>query len=796
MNTTQEAYNILALVGEAILTKDGCLSLLYEMRMPECYSLSEEEIENLQESFFNAFSHIKKGYIHRQDIYQRSEFYYPIGVSESFLSNSDKKTFEGRLKMEHKTILVFTLSGISGLEKAYISNPLSYKEALTKASKEQVSVFLESVESVVTILRGKVDIFPLSRESMYEYIFSLSNGLYQDGGIRDIVFESTLNVGTKKGQILALCQEEYMPDRVTCPVADTTIRAKGLFMTELEELGVHFPYTHVVNQIWRFEGRSFYELLKGRVKTFGRHRDFDPDIKKEYEELEEYQSKMRNDTLCRYHYNILLLEENEEFLLQAVNRVKEVLRNADFNFYIPSYESLHLLFLGSIPGREFLLGTEMYSILLDLKTSLSLNSVYSLQKGDEKGVWFNDRIYQTPLQIDLWDEEKKRIPARNAIVIASTGGGKSVATLNIIQQYLEQGVKVIVVEFGKSFYQLTQLYPEQSIHIDYDGKMPLGINPFYVPNGTPDKEKIKTLVNLVLIFWRRPAITEDTAQVVSLTRLIEGYYCSVSEGHSFPSFYRFVKDLGESLFDVFQIQKEYFDLESFLHICSEFCENGYYENVCQDSTLGSTIAEKDFIVFELTQIKKDPFLVSVIMSILFDTIENKILSDRSIKGMLVFDEYAEAQAIRDQHSGIDIHSTVAFCYQKLRKENGAIMTIIQSPAQLPENEYTKGIISNTQLLFVLPTNNVVYDQTIERFHIQENSQIALLKSGRNDFTSSRPYSEIYIGFIPDFSTVVRLELSPERLLAFQTDGDVWNELQTMVQSGKTLEESIKYKLYN
>ena len=46
----------------------------------------------------------------------------------------------------------------------------------------------------------------------------------------------------------------------------------------------------------------------------------------------------------------------------------------------------------------------------------------------------------------------------------------------------------------------------------------------------------------------------------------------------------------------------------------------------------------------------------------------------------------------------DIHQTVAFFYQKIRKENGAVMTIIQSPFQAAGNEYTKGIIANTQLV--------------------------------------------------------------------------------------------------
>lgn len=159
--------------------------------------------------------------------------------------------------------------------------------------------------------------------------------------------------------------------------------------------------------------------------------------------------------------------------------------------------------------------------------------------------------------------------------------------------------------------------------------------------------------------------------------------------------------------------------------------------------------------------------------------------------MLIFDEYAESQSIKDTFSGADIHSTVAFCYQKLRKENGAVGTIVQSMAQLPDNEYTKGIIANTQLLYVLPANEVVYDQTIEAFHIKNRSHINLMKSIRNDFTGTRPYSEIFLRFMDNYATVVRLELSPEKLLAFQTDGEKWNRLQEIYREVGSLETAIE-----
>lgn len=92
---------------------------------------------------------------------------------------------------------------------------------------------------------------------------------------------------------------------------------------------------------------------------------------------------------------------------------------------------------------------------------------------------------------------------------------------------------------------------------------------------------------------------------------------------------------------------------------------------------------------------------------------------------------------------------------------------------------------------MLPANEVVYDQTIEAFHIKNPSHINLMKSIRNDFTAARPYSEIFLRFMDNYATVVRLELSPEKLLAFQTDGEKWNRLQEIYNEVGSLETAIE-----
>lgn len=118
-------------------------------------------------------------------------------------------------------------------------------------------------------------------------------------------------------------------------------------------------------------------------------------------------------------------------------------------------KGLYNIFTSSVIGRENCLDTD-YLFLSDLHSSLCMSINYSTFKNDKEGILFNERLFQTPIRKDIGGEEAHT--ARNMIVAASTGGGKSVVTQNITQQCIEQNYKLIVVEFGKSFYQLTQLF--------------------------------------------------------------------------------------------------------------------------------------------------------------------------------------------------------------------------------------------------------------------------------------------------------------------------------------------------
>lgn len=777
----EDLYPVLSLNNGVLLSKNGSITLGFSVEQPECYSLDCESIDFRLKEFFRAFKPMSdKTIIHKQDIYISKYFDSSIIKGDSFLQTADRRFFDKQKYFEHKCFLFFSIERLSSLSSAYIKNPLSYKSSLAKDDLSRLSVFVDDVENAITILGNlpNTAIKQLSEEDFREYIYMYTNGLKDDdNSFSDVFFEDRVKINEKRGRIYSFCDSFYLPDTLESTVKDESISNanSSLYCSLLECLGMHLKYSHVVNQYWRFN-KAFKAELSHKVRLFGQYRNFDKEIEHERKQLEDLETEIvsEGNIICENHYNIYLLEDENVFD-KADEEIRQKLKLLDFRYYVPAFDNLREMFFSSIGGNASKLRSDFW-FLSDLQSSLCLTVHQSTFKQDERGIFFNERIDNVPCLIDTWNGRKGyKLPARNSVVIASTGGGKSVTTLSIVQQNIEQGNKTVVVEFGKSFYQLTQMYNNISLHIDYDENTPLGINPFHLSNGRLTNDKINTLVNLILKFWRITAIKEDDNQVVALRDLLQHYYKNVSYNHSFEGFYNYIKSNYEKIVLELNLNKAYFDYDSFIHVCKEFCTGGYYENVCKASSLGDIIAEKDFIVFELTKIKKDPFLVSVIMSIILDVIETKLL-DRNTRGLLVFDEYAETQTLKDKDNSI--HATVAFCYQKLRKENSAVLIVLQSPAQLSDDEYSKGIIANTQILYVLPTTETVYNSIIRTFEISNKSHIDLMKSQRNNFEGENKYSEVFIRMGDLYAVVVRLKLSPEKFYTYQTDGETWAELQT------------------
>lgn len=801
MITSGEAYSILDINENVFLSKDGSYNISFLLTNPEPYSLDEGKLDLRHIAQLKAFKNITGGvYVHKQDVvlerkYDAKKHYY----RDTFLTQSEFRHFNGRNTIEHYSLLSFTLEGLESLEKSYIANPYKFKEELVTRDLERLNTFNETIKNTISIINSiyNTKVEPLKEEELKYLLFNYVNGFHEDGSVRDVIFDKKLEIGDNYYSVLALSDSTYLPDTLTNIVEDKTLNRKNVAMKTgfMDSFGVFFPQNHIYNQLLYFPGHdTLKKEFEFRVEMYDKHKSFSPRIKSEYNRLQGIlDGILENDvTLCKCHFSIITWDKDKEQLRLKEDKIKDILSNKEIKYYIPTYEGLEDIFLGTIIGRESRLSKD-YFFLNSLQAALCLFLNYSFYQDDEEGIVFQDRILQVPHRKDWWDKRKRRIAARNFILFAPTGSGKSAATQNIVQQFLEEGVKIIVAEFGSSFEQLTKLYPTKSAHIKYDRNTPLGINPFDLGGKELTPDKLLSLTSIVLKFWRLSIEDKNNINIkVAVSKTISEYYLHDTGDKSFSNYYYFIEECYPVIEENQQIPEGYFDVKSFLHVCSQFLEGGMYENVCKSTTDTEYILRnKDFVVFELRQIKNDSFLVSVVLSILNDTVSEKILSDRSIRGYLIFDEMAESQEMKNNDSGEDILSTVAFLTQGIRKENGGVGLIYQTPTQMPEgNHYADSIIGNTQILGVLQGNEQVYDNIIKRFHIKNQEHIDLMKSVQNDFSGSKPHSELFIRFNEEYATVVRLEFSREKYYAFQTEGVQWSKLQKSYEITNNLETSI------
>ena len=785
-----------------IVGKNGSLTYVVKLSSPETYSLYKDAIEDRHTVFMQAFSHMPdNSYIHKQDVYRLTAF-NPSSLATSYLSKADQEHFVGREYLTHTCMLAFTLAGLGSLSEKYLKKIIKFDENLSKEDKDKLSEFLAAVEFALNNLSSlrNTAISHLTEDELKSYIFESAN-FYDSRGIRDINFAEEITAGQIKSKVYAITDAEFF-SKADYAVADkdyTVSREKSeLYMSPAEAFaGIHLNCNHTYNQIFYFYGdKKLKEELKANYEDHDKNQSWDkttliPKTEALGSLLKEINKN--KEVLCYAHYSILLWDEDAVRLDSFEKTLRSALDLYNIHYYIPSFGNLADIYGSGIIGCVASLERQ-YMFLTTLALASLFMVHYTTFQNDPDGVWFNDRLFQIPLKKDIWDAKKKRIHARNAIVIAPTGSGKSFTVNSIVQQLLDQNYTVVAVEFGNSFKQLCYLYPEISVHVEYDQNEPLGINPFDIGVEGLSPEKRDTLVALCMRFWKLPQA--DANQTVALRKFIVLYYRDNKSDWSFQNFYEYLNRNFHRLCEEEGISEDFFDIKSFLHICSEFMPGGGYANLCASEGIGGTLSGKRFIHFELTKVKNDPFVASIVMSLLFDVINNKILSDTSQKGYIIFDEYAETAQMKPINSlDVDIHQAVATFYQKIRKENGAVMTIIQSPVQLPNNEYTKGIVANTQLLYVLEGTEVVYDAIIETFKIRDNAQINQMKSIKNRYSGDRPYSECWIRFGQDYSLTVRIEASKRKFLAFQTEGETRAALDKLYASnGHNMEKAIEHFL--
>lgn len=757
--------------GNMVFAASGNVVLAFETVLPEIYSLSENDFEEIHSGWFQSLKSLPTGtVVHKQDVYLKRNYSAEKLPNHTFLEKATHSYFKGREHLEHRSYLFF----IHTKNKSF--NHPKYVNPFKKVSRnvpgdldDNLKRFQNSVNDAVSFLNNsrKLELIPLTEKEISSLSTNYFNG-FQEGFDTNILLDkNNISIGDNHFDVLAVNSELCFGESIQSSKTNDKFTSDDFVFHQgfIDGLGLNLKENHIVNQVIYLDDRQKWrKLLDAKVEELNKSSNFGSQNKVVLKKIQHILDQINNDDtsrIIRGHLNVIYWGKDRSNLSSINARIKTEFKLLDIVPYYPKGEERKNYFLNSYFCFSSNFSNEDLYVT-DLKHGLCLFINNSNYKSDAKGIIFNDREYNIPVLKDVWDESKKRIKARNFAIFAPTGEGKSFLANNILRQYFESGVRLVIIDLGGSYTKFAKLYPNDYTILRYENGKSLGINPFYI--SSPDDLTADRLEDLSEFLFELFASDMEVtkAQSVSIKKILLDYYINYNGDYSLQSFYSYVERHSEDLLHVLKIHPDYFNINNFLHIMSEYVEDGIYSflfEVGEDQTY--KIEDKRLIVFELDEVKDNKEILSVMLKLIKSAIQRTIWKNRAEKGIILFDEFAKQLKFEN------VLESVEFYYQAIRKQNGAIGIVLQSINQLPNNSTSASILENTQVIYSL-RNEKGYEELQKRLNLSSHD-LNQLKSIKNNFIGERKYTEIFIK-IGKESNVFRLEVPKEVYAAYLTDG--------------------------
>ena len=783
-------HPIVDIQDHILFVNNGNVVLCYKVDLPEIYSLSETDFEDLHGSWFQGFKSLPTGtVIHKQDIYQKAIYTADKLPNKSFLEQATHGYFKGREYIKHSSYLFFVLPYNKALNASKFTNPFrKVEKGIHKQMDHNVQEFITAVNDAVSFISNsrKVSIMPMNPNSIVGIHDAYFNG-FNEGFDTDIELKkSDIEIGENHFDALAVNSELCFGDVLQTSKTNDKFTSDDFVFHQgfLDGLGLNLNENHIINQIIYMDDKhKWRKLLDKKIEELNKSSNFGTQNKVILKKVKDIVARINQDDssrIIRGHINIIFWSREARELGNIASKIKTEFKELDITPYYPKGEERKHYFLNSFCGFTSNFSNEDLYVT-DLKHALCLYINNSNYKSDATGIIFNDRQHNIPVLKDVWDDKKKRIKARNFAIFAPTGEGKSFLANNILRQYFEADVRLVIIDLGGSYSKFAKLYPDDHVILRYEQGKNLGINPFYISSIedlTP--ERLEDLAVFLMELLADYQVTKS--KEVAIKKVLSYYYAAPVRNHSLESLYQFIDDKKELLLKELNIDEKDFSVYNFLHILSEYVDDGLYNflfSVSEDQTY--KIEDKRLIVFELDEVKDNKEILSVMLKLIKSAIQRTIWRNKAEKGIILFDEFAK------QLKFDNVLESVEFYYQAIRKQNGAIGIILQSINQLPNNSTSASILENTQVVYSL-RNEKGYEELKNRLSLSSHD-LNQLKSIRNNLTGARKYTEMFIK-IGKESNIFRLEVPKEVYAAYLTDGNENEAIMALYHKRNNMEEAI------
>ena len=355
----------------------------------------------------------------------------------------------------------------------------------------------------------------------------------------------------------------------------------------------------------------------------------------------------------------------------------------------------------------------------------------------------------------------------NCVIAAESGAGKSFLTNEIITSYLSMGGRCWVIDVGRSYEKLCQVYGGDFLHFGRGSTVCL--NPFEIIEEWDEEADL--IANLVTAM-AAPTESLSDLQMAHLKRVLKATWDAMGKAMT-------VDHVAEALMR--EDDQRIRDVGEQLHPFTSAGEYGAYFNGPNTMKFSN-----NFMVLELEELKGRRHLQQVVLLLLIYQIQQDMyLGARDKHKVVIIDE------AWDLLSEGDVAKFIETGYRRFRKYGGSAITITQSVTDLYDKPSGRAIAENSANMYLL-------QQKSEAIEIAKKDNRLPLSQGGYDLlktvhTVRGAYSEIL--FITKMGAGIgRLVVDPFHQLLYSTKAEEVEEINRRVAAGMSTAEAINSML--
>ena len=783
-----EIFPILDIEHDCILSKQGDITVVYQLSLPEIFTLSNHEYEAFHQAWVKAIKVLPNNSILcKQDWFTESAYKADYEKEDtSFLSRSSEHFFNERPYLNHQCYLFLTKKAAGRKPSSSIFSNLLRPNFVPIQSKSGLALhdFLDCCGQFKQILEdsGLTKLTRIKEQDLYSssttvglleryYMLNLSN---EHKNISDIELKSELKVGGKYCQIYTMSEPDNLPplcgSRINYEKYSTDRTKFSVGFTS--SLGQLLPCNHIYSQYIIIEepARTIKQLETKRLRlqslsAYSRANTIARDATNEF--LNEAISEGRLPV--KAHFNLLVWSEDKEKLKDLKNMVSSAFSQMDAVAKEETVGAAQIFWAG-IPGNgaDFPLNDTFDTFATQATCFLNLETGYK-DSLSPMGIRLGDRLTGKPIHVDISDEPilKGICTNRNKFIIGPSGSGKSFFTNHLVRSYYEQGTHIVLIDVGHSYKGLCDMV--DGYYFTYSETQPIAFNPFYIgPDDFLDTEKKESIKTLLLALWKKDDENYKRSEYVALSNAISGYFSHLENDPAiFPGFNTFYEYLETTY--IIQLQKEKvkvsdFDIDNFLYVLRPYYANGEFDYLLNANKNLDLLGQR-FIVFELDNIKDHPILFPAVTLIIMEVFISKMRKLKGIRKMILIEEAWKA-LMKEGFS-----QYIQYLFKTVRKHFGEAIVVTQEIQDIISSPIVKqAIINNSDCKILLDQSKYQnkFDQIQELLGLTDKEKTMVLSVNKSN-EPGRKYKEVFISLGGQLSKVYRTEVSPEEYYAYTTE---------------------------